>query len=769
MRRGRNRFKISKLSLLVLLLVISLLSISVGFSALSTTLSINGTAAFTPVDMIRVVELNQDTLINSIENSRSYTYDTVTNLIDINSNEGTAIYTVKITNFGQVTKELSSIEELVFSNSEMEYKLDGINIGSVIRPKQSITFKIIFKYKDGITPSENRLNSKLKFIFSDYEYSNVIAYFMPYDGGNNLFGFVKTNITSFSRNTTLTLDEVLNKSGVKLISNSSSDQYNSEYDIYGWVENNNFYWWSEASFVYFHPETRNAFEKFGNIVTIDLDGTSTEMVENFSHWFDTCRKLRTIKGKIDTSGLKLEYNDSFNYANDTNNDSSSRTSLAYMFNDCNNLESIDLSAFNTSNATDMKRMFGGCKKLKNIDVTNFDTTNVKSMYWMFRSNESLTNIDLSNFNTSNVENMFGMFVSSINIKTITLGENFDTSKVKNMGNMFYNVRKLTTIYAKHDFALMNGVNSTNMFYNDTNLVGAAGTEYEKTFDSKYANKTYAKIANMEQSGYFTLASENIYYTVLFNSNGGVGTMSSQKLMFGHNAVLNKNTYTREDYTFIGWNTKPDGTGTTYKDETSVIDITSNGLITLYAMWHKNTANAVVVFEHPEPIIFDSTNKYLDTGIYLYNEENYYKDYEIYFEIDEYLPTNQVGNGQQTLMNTKLEDSSKGYPGLVFRRDDATNNLELTQTINGKKIKKTFPYSDVNNVRIIRKDNKIYYSINGSSFTLLQDMSDFDSYFDKTVWFGSSQDSNGNSFRCFNGTLSNMYIRLGKLEDNILNN
>ena len=86
----------------------------------------------------------------------------------------------------------------------------------------------------------------------------------------------------------------------------------------------------------------------------------------------------------------------------------------------------------------------------------------------------------------------------------------------------------------------------------------------------------------------------VKYVVNFNANGGSGTMAPQELEEGVAANLNANTFTRNDYTFAGWNTKADGTGTSYDDGAS---ITLTGSITLYAQWTYNaTAKYYVTFD-----------------------------------------------------------------------------------------------------------------------------------------------------------------------------
>ena len=68
-------------------------------------------------------------------------------------------------------------------------------------------------------------------------------------------------------------------------------------------------------------------------------------------------------------------------------------------------------------------------------------------------------------------------------------------------------------------------------------------------------------------------SEVIQYKVTYNANGGEGTMGEQSFIYDSSYKLIKNTFTREDYEFVGWNTKANGSGTKYKDEASVINMT----------------------------------------------------------------------------------------------------------------------------------------------------------------------------------------------------
>lgn len=73
-------------------------------------------------------------------------------------------------------------------------------------------------------------------------------------------------------------------------------------------------------------------------------------------------------------------------------------------------------------------------------------------------------------------------------------------------------------------------------------------------------------------------------TVSFDANGGTGSMSSMTLGKGETKTLTPNTFTRTGYTFTGWNTKADGTGTSYSDKQS---ITPTENLTLYAQWEES--------------------------------------------------------------------------------------------------------------------------------------------------------------------------------------
>ena len=253
------------------------------------------------------------------------------------------------------------------------------------------------------------------------------------------------------------------------------------------------------------------FEGCTNLISLDISSFDTSKVTNMDFIFSGCSGLT----ELDLSNF----------------DTSNATNMSGMFRNCNNLVELDVSNFDTGKAENMSHMFNGCSSLTELDVSNFDTKKVTGMVDMFANLTSITELNLSNFDTSYVTTMAGMFKGSSSLieldlssfdtsKVTVMGNaagsggmfsgcrslvkldisNFDTSKVTNMSDMFYNCVNIETIYVSENFDTSKTTNSSYMFYGCTKLVGYNGTAV--SVKKKY-DKTYAKIDNESQEGYFT--------------------------------------------------------------------------------------------------------------------------------------------------------------------------------------------------------------------------------------------------------------------------
>jgi len=133
-----------------------------------------------------------------------------------------------------------------------------------------------------------------------------------------------------------------------------------------------------------------------NIETIDLRGWDTSKVKNMRNLF------------FELKGLKHVYlSDKFTVINTPN--------ISGLFLECESLEAIDLSSFDTRNVIQMNHMFGRCHNLKRIRLSNkFVLDKVESVSYMFQEcyemrKTSIINSDIEKWNVSNVCNFMVAF------------------------------------------------------------------------------------------------------------------------------------------------------------------------------------------------------------------------------------------------------------------------------------------------------------------------------------------------------------------------
>ena len=141
--------------------------------------------------------------------------------------------------------------------------------------------------------------------------------------------------------------------------------------------------------------------------------------------------------------------------------------------------------------------------------------------------------------------------------------------------------KLGTETKTYQYTQKSGVTAHEIPITPARLYNTNGT-YTETKGSQ-AGDTY-----LVYDGIWALKKNNI--TITFNANGGTGEMAALMANPGYDKQLSSNTFTREGYTFTGWNTKADGKGTGYADGATVkFDVDT----TLYAQW---TQKPVITFD-----------------------------------------------------------------------------------------------------------------------------------------------------------------------------
>lgn len=96
-------------------------------------------------------------------------------------------------------------------------------------------------------------------------------------------------------------------------------------------------------------------------------------------------------------------------------------SMSYMFSGCNNLMSIDISNFDTSNVTSMRYMFSGCYKLETIELgDNFHMDKVTDAYGMFKNCYSLKSFNLNNLKIGYLGDIQDLFSGCSSLESLDL-------------------------------------------------------------------------------------------------------------------------------------------------------------------------------------------------------------------------------------------------------------------------------------------------------------------------------------------------------------
>lgn len=127
------------------------------------------------------------------------------------------------------------------------------------------------------------------------------------------------------------------------------------------------------------------------------------------------------------------------------------TNIYSMFQDCNNLTSLDLGNFNTINITSIADLFRNCLNLTNVNLSSFNTNKVKDFVRMFMNCQKLVELDLSSFYTPVLTSTQDMFYNCLSLKKLDI-RNFDFTKVVSYSTMFYNVPTDCLIIVKDDTA-----------------------------------------------------------------------------------------------------------------------------------------------------------------------------------------------------------------------------------------------------------------------------------------------------------------------------
>lgn len=143
-------------------------SLSIGYSALSTKIGINTDVTIRAIKDIRIsgVSLLSATRGANELYSPKYTTQTISTGVALTNLDDTITYKVIIKNKGNVAMEITGISTDSFSNSNMEYLIEGLTTGDVIAANTVQEFNILFKRKT--STGSNELQSIIKVNWQEY-------------------------------------------------------------------------------------------------------------------------------------------------------------------------------------------------------------------------------------------------------------------------------------------------------------------------------------------------------------------------------------------------------------------------------------------------------------------------------------------------------------------------------------------------------------------------------------------------------------------------
>ena len=169
-------------------------------------------------------------------------------------------------------------------------------------------------------------------------------------------------------------------------------------------------------------------------------------------------------------------------------------------------------------------------------------------------------------------------------------------------------------------------------------------------------------------------------------------------------------------------------------------------VTLYAKWNK-------LYFHQDLEQFNNDH-ILDTGVSLFSQENAFKNFIVSFVVD------STGTMEsRDVVFADMNETGDPYPGVNYRWFNNKFNINANVAIGNKK-NNNVNYTVGNKVVIKRENGILYYSLDGgNNFTNYQDYSNFNLYFNHTATFGGNLDENGDPWRFFDGTLTDMTVEI----------
>lgn len=165
---------LTKRILISIAIILSIVTISIGYSALNTTLNITGEVVTRVPADIRITSLKTERLTEGAYNTYEPTFSkNETNMYTtLPENGSVAVYKVTITNYSSKNYILSELN-INKSNTDISCLIEGISEGDIIPANSEITFTIKMLYVE-IGETNERTNNvfSIEYVFEEYNPSS---------------------------------------------------------------------------------------------------------------------------------------------------------------------------------------------------------------------------------------------------------------------------------------------------------------------------------------------------------------------------------------------------------------------------------------------------------------------------------------------------------------------------------------------------------------------------------------------------------------------
>lgn len=308
-----------------------------------------------------------------------------------------------------------------------------------------------------------------------------------------------------------------------------------------------------------------------------------------------------------------------------------------MFEGCSNLTTLDgLADWGPTHLTNMSRMCINCSSLVDMDgIADWDTQYVTTFDSLFSGCSSLEEIDMGSWDMSaswdsSYNNTSSMFTNCNALWKITLPETFRTAYATTSYNepglngMWYRESDGARLQIRQD--VLEGFDETDAdtYYKEftLNFYPMGGTVEPATIKLSVLGMD-EDFPTPVRTGYTFLgwydADGNLYteypvgrkltklyahwdvaetYAIVFDPNGVEGINAvTRNVAFDESTQLNRDVFGDvSGYSLISWNTEPDGSGTEYSVNATVMRLAENpgDTITLYAQWVEQVPMTITV-------------------------------------------------------------------------------------------------------------------------------------------------------------------------------